>query len=309
MSGNLERTPGVIRTISGRVIDLSTFNADDIDMFDIAWGLGNIRRYNGHTVEDYTVAHHSIIMSYYVPKEFALEALLHDAAEAYVGDIVWPVKALFPEMERFENELAHVIMKHFDVPGALSCHPIGLQNGKLVYEKSKQVKLADRTIFEHECFEMGRPGIYHEDMEAAWVDAAVTHQEYWYAPQYAFIQRFRELMGEIEDPHELREDGTIDYLDGLWYKKKPEAVVENNKRIYEQLEAQQLLLDDMIMEGSTKKDDEQAERDWNDYVNGDGIEVDAVKEMEEVDERLGNAQSQVDALLDSMRNTGAANDG
>jgi len=267
MSDKLERTAGVIRTISGRVIDLSTFNADDIDMFDIAWGLGNIRRYNGHTVEDYTVAHHSIIMSYYVPKEFALEALLHDAAEAYVGDLIWPVKALFPEMERFENELAHVIMKHFDVPGALSCHPIGLQNGKLVYEKSKQVKLADHTIFEHECFEMGRPGTYHQKMEDAWIEAALAHEEYWYASQYAFVQRFRELMGEVEDPYDLREDGTIDYLDGLWFKKKSDAVREANDRVIAQLAEQQEHVDELIIRNSTKREDEQAERDWNDLAN------------------------------------------
>ena len=269
MSDKLERTPGVIRTISGRVIDLSTFNADDIDMFDIAWGLGNIRRYNGHTVEDYTVAHHSIIMSYYVPHNFKLEALLHDAAETYVGDIIWPIKALFPEMELFENKLAAIVMEHFNVPTATCCD---YTDG---YVKSASVADADRMIFEHECFEMGRPGTYHQNMEEAWIEAALAHEEYWYAPQYAFVQRFRELMGEVEDPYDLREDGTIDYLDGLWFKKKSDAVIEANERVIAQLAEQQKQLDEEIT----------------------------------ADVRLNSAQAEVDALLDSIRNTGAANDG
>ena len=297
MSDKLERTAGVIRTISGRVIDLATFNADDIDMFDIAWGLGNIRRYNGHTVEDYTVAHHSIIMSYYVPKEFALEALLHDAAEAYVGDLIWPVKALFPEMELFENKLAAIVMKHFDVPTATYCD---WTDG---YVKSASVTDADRTIFEHECFEMGRPGTYHQKMEDAWIEAALAHEEYWYAPQYAFVQRFRELMGEVEDPYDLREDGTIDYLDGLWFKKKSDAVREANERVIAQLAEQQKQLDEEITKCTDHQGDEQ---EWNDLVNGDGLEVMAEKEA---DERLSVAQASVNELLESLRNTGAANDG
>jgi len=232
------RKPGLIHTISGRGIDLNNFTEDDISILDIAWGLGRTLRYGGHIVEDYSVAHHSIIMSYYVAEEYALEALLHDAAEAYIGDLIWPVKALFPEMERFENELAHVIMKRFDVPSALSCHPIGLQNGKLVYKKSERVSSADRDLLEHECFEVGRAGTFHPNVEGAWLEAAMAHQEYWYAPQFAFLQRFRELIG-IENPFDLVADGLIDELDQQWFRVKPPEVQEKTEEAIKRILAEE----------------------------------------------------------------------
>jgi 5'-deoxynucleotidase YfbR-like HD superfamily hydrolase len=223
------RTPGLITTISGAGIDLTTFDEDSVSILDIAWGLGRTLRYGGHLVEDYTVAHHSIIMSYYVPEEYALEALLHDAGEAYMGDIIWPVKQLFPELERFENGLTMSIMNSFNVPTALRDDDTG------VYRKSDVVRMADRDLLEHECFEIGRAGVFHPEVEKAWLEAALTHQEYWPASQFAFLQRFRQLIGEVEDPLDLRKDGTLASLDLIWFKLKPEEVREHNQELIDQI--------------------------------------------------------------------------
>lgn len=65
---------------------------EDITIEDIAWHLSLICRYTGATKYLYSVAQHSIYISYLVSPEYALEGLLHDASEAYLNDITRPVK-------------------------------------------------------------------------------------------------------------------------------------------------------------------------------------------------------------------------
>lgn len=79
-------------TSSGIWVDLSDPKTSDIDIEDIAWSLSNIMRFNGHLSTQISVARHSLEVSRLVPPELALAALLHDAHETYVGDVVRPVK-------------------------------------------------------------------------------------------------------------------------------------------------------------------------------------------------------------------------
>lgn len=58
----------------------------------IARALSNICRFTGHASRYYSVAEHSLHISYLVPQELALAALLHDASEAYVGDMSTALK-------------------------------------------------------------------------------------------------------------------------------------------------------------------------------------------------------------------------
>lgn len=81
-----------ISTMTGRKFDFLYPDTESVHPLDVAWALSNILRFTGHTKPGYTVAQHCIRVSHMVPKELALEGLLHDAAEAYIGDISTPLK-------------------------------------------------------------------------------------------------------------------------------------------------------------------------------------------------------------------------
>lgn len=81
-----------ILTRSGRKFDLANPTADMVDPTDIAHSLSMQCRFNGHTRAFYSVAQHCYLVADLVPAEHQLPALLHDATEAYVGDLVRPLK-------------------------------------------------------------------------------------------------------------------------------------------------------------------------------------------------------------------------
>lgn len=81
-----------IITRSGRKFDLANPTADMVDPNDIAHSLSMQCRFNGHTISFYSVAQHCCLVADLVPAEHQLAALLHDATEAYVGDMVRPLK-------------------------------------------------------------------------------------------------------------------------------------------------------------------------------------------------------------------------
>lgn len=81
-----------ILTYTGKRFDLYEPDADLIDPRDISHSLAHLCRFNGHTREFYSVAQHCCMVADLVPEEDKLAALLHDATEAYVGDMVRPLK-------------------------------------------------------------------------------------------------------------------------------------------------------------------------------------------------------------------------
>lgn len=88
---------GKFETYSGEIIELAKPDPSQIRTRDISRSLSHIVRFMGHISQPYTVAHHSIIMSYMVKPEYALEALMHDASEAYLGDVISPLKQILGE--------------------------------------------------------------------------------------------------------------------------------------------------------------------------------------------------------------------
>lgn len=104
-----------IKTASGRRVDLAAFTVEDVDDYDIAHPLAMICRYGGHVPGHYSVAEHSVLVSRLVEEwgygpTVQLQALLHDAAEAYVGDMVRPLKGFMPEFREFELQVLTVIL-------------------------------------------------------------------------------------------------------------------------------------------------------------------------------------------------------
>lgn len=89
----------IIRVFSGKYINPFDFKESDIDIEDIAHGLSNQCRWGGHTKRFYSVAEHSIevfkkVANKTMCKTTRLEALLHDASEAYLLDIPSPYKEM-----------------------------------------------------------------------------------------------------------------------------------------------------------------------------------------------------------------------
>ncbi len=83
-----------IQTATGRAFNIEQPSVDDVDLEDICKSLSKVCRFGGHCKKFYSVAQHCVLASYLVPKEYALEALLHDAAESYTGDITNSMKRL-----------------------------------------------------------------------------------------------------------------------------------------------------------------------------------------------------------------------
>lgn len=109
------RNGGYIITRSGKKFWPLDPRPEDLDINDIAHALSQINRFCGHAVFPYSVAQHSVLCSLMVEPEFALSALLHDAAEAYVNDLPSPLKHELPEYMRVENRILECINEKFDV--------------------------------------------------------------------------------------------------------------------------------------------------------------------------------------------------
>ncbi len=104
-----------IITFSGRRFDILEPDSQDVAILDIAHALAHACRFAGHCRSHYSVAQHSILVSQLVPQEYAMPALLHDAAEAYVGDMVTPLKQALPEFAKIEQRIMAVIALRYDL--------------------------------------------------------------------------------------------------------------------------------------------------------------------------------------------------
>ena len=117
------------RMLSGRRLDLLDPTPMDIEIADIAHGLAFVARWNGQTEGDwpYSVAQHSLLvedlherMAPGRPARWRLAALLHDAPEYVIGDMISPVKAAVgPHYEALDARLAAAIHIRFGLPAQL----------------------------------------------------------------------------------------------------------------------------------------------------------------------------------------------
>ena len=103
-----------MQTFSGKVFPLETFDPRAIDIGDIAHALGMLCRFNGQCQKFYSVAEHSVHVSHEIAPDLALLGLMHDAAEAYLGDVPTPLKKSLPAFCEAEDKLMLVIADEFD---------------------------------------------------------------------------------------------------------------------------------------------------------------------------------------------------
>ncbi|MFN6951149.1 MAG: YfbR-like 5'-deoxynucleotidase [Albidovulum sp.] len=117
------------RMLSGRRLDLLDPTPVDIEIEDIAHGLAFVARWNGQTFGDfpYSVAEHSLLVEEIfartnpgIAARWRLAALLHDAPEYVIGDMISPVKAAIgPAYGALDERLAAAIHLRFGLPAQL----------------------------------------------------------------------------------------------------------------------------------------------------------------------------------------------
>ncbi|MBF0589290.1 MAG: phosphohydrolase [Magnetococcales bacterium] len=104
---------GWIQTYGGHQFWPLDPRVEEIHLEDIAHALSMLCRFNGHCMRFYSVAEHSVHISYIVPPEHALWGLMHDAAEAYLADIPIPIKRTMDDYARHEAHLLRLIARRF----------------------------------------------------------------------------------------------------------------------------------------------------------------------------------------------------
>lgn len=130
---------GTIETASGNYADILNPEADMLNMEDIATSLSNICRFNGHLPNFYSVAEHSVRVAWWLndqgyDDDIVLTGLLHDAAEAYVGDMMRPLKRV-PEMEAVFRPIEDAMMKKIH------------QKFGGIYPHPEMIHQADRAVY------------------------------------------------------------------------------------------------------------------------------------------------------------------
>jgi hypothetical protein len=167
-----------IQTYQGQAFWPVAPDRDHVDIIDIAHSLALSCRWTGHVRKHFSVAQHSLFVSYLVPEQFALEALLHDASEAYISDIARPTKPQLANYYEIEERLMREVWHRFGVKSSLSSHDL--------------VKEADNALLTAEARDLMRappmPWTYVCESRLQW-KSRLRPWPMWYA-EFRFLWRF-----------------------------------------------------------------------------------------------------------------------
>lgn len=108
---------------------------EDFDIEDIASSLSKLCRYNGHCSQFYSVAEHSVLVSWILPPEFALCGLLHDGTEAYCADVPRPLKPFLTGYAEIEDRIWRALAMRFGLPEKMPKEVIEADTAVLLAEK------------------------------------------------------------------------------------------------------------------------------------------------------------------------------
>lgn len=169
-----------MQTYTGRAFFPLDPDPEQIDIRDIAHALGMQCRYNGHVHRFYSVAEHCVHVSAIVPREHALWGLLHDGTEAYVGDMIRPLKLHMPDYVAVEDAVMEAIAVRFGLSGAP--------------HMPDEVKAADTQVLLDERIALlgTPPHRWNTDREPAGVKILGLAPD---AAARAYLERFAELAG------------------------------------------------------------------------------------------------------------------
>ncbi len=189
------------RMLSGRRLDLLAPSPSDIEIEDIAHGLARVARWNGQTIGAYafSVAQHSLVVCDIVtaiaPASTARvlrAALLHDAAEYVIGDLISPFKAAIGlDYKAFENRLLAAIHDRFDVGDINADHRLAIKTADRIAAFYEATQLAG--------FNVGEARMFFE--HAVIPDTLAEHLsqlEAW--PANVAQQRFLSRFSQLHDP-------------------------------------------------------------------------------------------------------------
>lgn len=137
-----------MQTYSGKKVWIGAPQPSDIEFDDIAHHLSMLCRFGGACRRFYSVAEHSILVSKLVPRHLALPALFHDSPEAYLGDVIRPVKMHLADYKPLEHKFAAVIAERLKIEG--------------LAEPSEEICEADFMALYHESVDLLNPSLRAE---------------------------------------------------------------------------------------------------------------------------------------------------
>lgn len=176
-----DNTGAWLQTFTGKAFNFETPYPANIDIVDIAHALGNICRFAGHTNDFYSVAQHSVLVSKNCAPEDALWGLLHDASEAYTGDLIRPIKHE-PNMYHYRDMEATIM--------AAVCSKF-----ELAPQKPTSVSEADVAAL----FTEKRDLLKKEPLDWGWSAEPYPEKILAWSPQRAkmnFLHRYIQLTGD-----------------------------------------------------------------------------------------------------------------